>query len=125
MNDPRTDAPVDRQIDPTDPRASVEEPLVDWSGTGRRLALSMVIVQVVALTVFLMRALFVEGAFSLSAWVSIAGLGLVLSFAAEFVIVGGAAASGMLRAGARGERLSSPDVGLKPPPIRRPEDPRT
>jgi hypothetical protein len=37
----------------------------------------------------------------------------------EFVVVGGSALRGMLRAGERGERLASGDVMLLPPQVRR------
>ena len=37
----------------------------------------------------------------------------------EFVVVGGSALRGMLRAGERGERLSGRDVMLLPPQVRR------
>jgi hypothetical protein len=47
------------------------------------------------------------------------GFGLLAAFVIELVVVGGAALRGMLRAGERGERLSSDDVGLIPPQLRR------
>jgi hypothetical protein len=47
------------------------------------------------------------------------GLGLFAAFLAEVVVVGGAAARGVLRAGERGDRLASDDVGLIPPQLAR------
>lgn len=49
----------------------------------------------------------------------LAGWGVLAVLVAEILIVAFAAISGMLRAGARGDRLAGGDVGLLPPQLRR------
>jgi hypothetical protein len=66
----------------------------------------------------------VGAGFALGRLAEFVGLALGALFLVEVVVVGGAALGGMLRAGERGERLSSQDVGLLPPRLRIPNDPR-
>lgn len=92
--------------------------LVDWGRTARRMRASSLILTGVVLSGWLVTGLLGDGltAKALSAWV---GAGLGALFVVELVVVGGSALRGMLRAGERGERLASDDVGLLPPRRRR------
>lgn len=92
--------------------------IVDWARTARRLRR----------TLFGLFGLVVAGFVVLSAargrvepllLGELIGLALLVAFAIEVVVVGGAALRGMLAAGERGERLASQDVGLLPPQILR------
>lgn len=90
--------------------------LVDWTGTGRRLRRTAVVLGGVAVAAWLVTGLAAGGlrAGALGGWV---GGALLAMFLAEVVIVGGSALRGMLRAGDRGERLAGGDVGLLPPQL--------
>ena len=50
------------------------------------------------------------------------GIGLLVAFVLEAVIVGGSAVRGLFAAGARGDRLASRDVSLLPPQLTRRRD---
>lgn len=93
--------------------------LVDWGRTGRRMRASAIVLGVLVVVAWVVLALLGDG-FSLRTLGGLVGLGLAVMFVVELVVVGGAALRGMLRAGERGERLSSQGVGLLPPRIRTP-----
>lgn len=97
----------------------VEAPvLVDWALAGRRLRRSAVALLSAALVAWLAVGVWSGGPRLADVW-GYVGLALAGMFVAEIVIVGGSAARGMLRAGARGERLAGGDVGLLPPQLTR------
>lgn len=93
--------------------------LVDWGRTGRRVRTSVVVLSAGVLVVWLVLSL-AGGGFDRSTLGGLVGLAVAGLFVIELVVVGGAALRGMLRAGERGERLSSRGVGLLPPRIRAP-----
>lgn len=103
---------------PTD--APGPAPLVDWSRTGRRLAVGVAVTQSAAVVAWLVTGAAGSG-LGAARLLGFVGLGLLAGFLVEVVVVGGSAVRGMLRAGARGERLASGDVGLLPPRPRRPD----
>lgn len=93
--------------------------LVDWGRTGRRVRASVLVLTAVVVVVWTVLSLLGDG-FDLRTLGGLVGLAFAVLFVVELVVVGGAAVGGMLRAGERGERLSSGDVGLLPPRIRPP-----
>lgn len=93
-------------------------PVVDLPATARRLRRLLVGIGATVLAVWLVRALTI-GAARPSDLAALVGLGLLVAFLVEVVVVGGAALAGLLEAGARGDRLSGPDVTLLPPQWRR------
>lgn len=93
-------------------------PVVDHAAVARRLRRALVVIGTVVLAAWLVAAVRSGGA-ALADLAGLVGLGLVAAFAVELVVVGGAALRGLLEAGARGDRLSSPDVALTPPQWRR------
>lgn len=99
---------------PEVPRAST--PLVDHAAVGRRLRRWLVLLAVAVPAVWLIGGLATGGPRP-ARLAELAGAALLLSILVEAVVVGGAAVSGALRAGARGERLSSADVRLLPPQL--------
>ena len=96
----------------------IEDPgavgLVDWRRAGRRVRTSAFVLAGLVVVTWVGLSL-VRGSFAPRLLGSLVGLALVALFVVEVVVVGGAALQGMLRAGARGERLSSRGVGLLPP----------
>ncbi len=88
--------------------------LVDWGRTGRRVRTSVLVLAALVLVAWVAISL-AGGGFDLGTLFGLVGLAFVVLFVIELVVVGGAALRGMLRAGARGERLSSQGVGLLPP----------
>lgn len=102
--------------DPHDPGAVG---LVDWGRTGRRVRTSVVVLTGGVLVVWAVLSL-VGGGFDPGTLGGLIGLAMAGMFVIELVVIGGAALRGMLRAGERGERLSSRGVGLLPPRIRVP-----
>lgn len=88
--------------------------LVDWGRTGRRMRASVLGLSALVLLGWLVLSL-AAGGFDPGTLGGLVGLGFIVLFVVELVVVGGAALRGMLRAGARGERLSSRGVGLFPP----------
>jgi hypothetical protein len=90
--------------------------LVDYIRTARRMRTSALVLGVVALVGWLVTGIATGGLTggSLGAWLAMVVLGM---FIVEVVVVGGSALRGMLRAGDRGERLASGDVGLLPPQL--------
>ena len=93
-------------------------PVVDWGGTARRLLRVLAAVGVVVVATWLVLGLR-AGELGLGALAELIGIGLLVSFVLETVIVGGSALRGLLAAGARGDRLASRDVSLLPPPLKR------
>lgn len=106
----------DDNHDPHDPGAVG---LVDWARTGRRVRTSVVVLTGGVLVAWVVLSL-VGGGFDPNTLGGLVGLAVAGLFVIELVVVGGAALRGMLRAGERGERLSSRGVGLLPPRIRVP-----
>ena len=92
------------------------EPIVDWSRTGRRLRRQLVVIGVVVVVAWLVVGL-TRDALTGRLLAEFVGVGVLLSVASEFVVVGGAALRGVLRAGERGDRLSGTDVSLLPPQV--------
>ncbi len=93
-------------------------PIVDWRRTARRLRMLLVVIAGLVLLAWLVHSLAGDG-FALTALAEFAGLGLLLAFVAEVVVVGGSAVRGLLEAGERGERLAGSDVSLLPPQLTR------
>ena len=93
--------------------------LVDWGRTGRRVRTSVVTLTALVLVAWVGLSL-AGGGFDPGTLGGLVGLAIAGLFVIELVVVGGAALRGMLRAGERGERLSSRGVGLLPPRIRVP-----
>lgn len=92
--------------------------IVDWAWTARRLRRTLFGLSVVVVTSFVVLSA-ARGQVDPRLLAELVGLALLVAFAIEVVVVGGAALKGMLTAGERGERLSSQDVGLLPPQILR------
>lgn len=88
--------------------------LVDWGRTGRRVRASVLVLTALVLLAWVVVSLAGDG-FDLATLGGLVGLAFIVLFVVELVVVGGAALRGMLRAGERGERLSSEGVGLFPP----------
>lgn len=102
-------------------------PLIDWSRTARRVRLLLVTILSAAVVLWFVLGLLGDGR-SLPLLAELLGLGLLMSFVVEAVVVGGVAVRGMFAAGARGDRLASADVFLLPPQLlrgrgRTPDDP--
>lgn len=100
--------------DPDESRPSV----VDYAATWRRLRLTLGVIGVAVLAVWLVGGILGDGP-RLRGLAELLGIGLLVSFAVEAVVVGGSAVRGLLAAGERGDRLSSPDVSLLPPQVGR------
>lgn len=92
--------------------------LVDWTVAGRRLRVSALVLISLALVAWVVGGLLHDGIALRDVW-GYLGLAAAGMFLAEVVVVGGSALRGMLRAGARGERLAGGDVGLLPPQLTR------
>jgi hypothetical protein len=90
--------------------------LVDYGRTARRLRRSLVLLSLATLVLWLIGGA-VRGGLTLRALIELSGVALLLALLVEFLIVGGAALGGALRAGGRGERLASADVRLVPPQL--------
>jgi hypothetical protein len=93
-------------------------PIVDWHRTARRMRTVLLTIGGVVLVVWLGSALLGDG-LRPRLLGELVGLGLLVAFLAEVVIVGGSALRGMVAAGERGHRLSHGDVSLLPPQLRR------
>jgi hypothetical protein len=93
-------------------------PIVDWQRTARRLRAILLVLGVVVLVGWLAAGLLGDG-LQLRLLGELVGIGLLVAFVAEVVIVGGSAVRGVLVAGERGHRLSLWDVSLIPPQLRR------
>lgn len=108
--DPSADVPG------SDPAAA--RGLIDHAAVARRLRRWLVLLVAAVPTVWLVAGA-LSGGPRLGRLFELAGMALLLGVAVEAVVVGGAAARGALRAGARGERLAAGDVALLPPQLRR------
>ncbi len=93
-------------------------PIVDWRRTAHRLRRVLVVIAAVVVAVWVGLGIAGDG-FGLARLAELAGLGLLVAFVGEVVVVGGSAVRGMLTAGERGERLASADVSLLPPQLTR------
>lgn len=105
-------------MDVTPPDDPFVGSLVDWRRTGRRIRRSAILVGVSAGLAWLVVGL-VTGGPRVGDLGSYAFIAIACMIVVEFVVVGGSALRGMLRAGERGERLSGRDVMLLPPQVRR------
>lgn len=92
--------------------------LVDWRRTGRRIRRSAVVIGTSAGLAWLLVGL-ITGGPRVGDLGTYAFIAIGCMIVVEFVVVGGSALRGMLRAGERGERLASRDVMLLPPQVRR------
>jgi hypothetical protein len=111
-----------RPEDPSGPERDevVERPsVVDFPRTIRRLRTSLTVVGSLVLLGWLAAGALGGQGWSLRLLAELIGMGLFASFAVEVVVVGGAAARGLLDAGERGDRLASADVSLLPPQLTR------
>lgn len=97
---------------PVDARPAV----LDLPRVARRLGRTLAVLAVLVVVGWLVAAAR-RGAPALDVLAAGTGVALLAAFVAEVVVVGGAAARGMLSAGARGDRLAAPDVGLVPPQL--------
>jgi hypothetical protein len=93
-------------------------PIVDWQRTARRLRTILLVIGAIVLAVWLGVGLLGDG-LRLRLLGELVGIGLLVAFVAEVVVVGGSAVRGLLVAGERGHRLSLWDVSLIPPQLRR------
>jgi hypothetical protein len=100
------------------PEPAEAPPIVDWRRTARRLRAVLLAIALVVVVAWVVDGVLGDG-FALRRLAEFAGLGVLVAFAAEVVIVGGSAVRGLLRAGERGQRLASGDVGLLPPQLQR------
>lgn len=92
--------------------------LVDWRRTALRVRRSAMVVSTTAVVAWLVLGVF-RGGPRLADLAVLVFIALVVMLVVEFVVVGGSAIRGMLRAGEQGERLASGDVMLIPPQLRR------
>lgn len=93
-------------------------PIIDWRRTAHRLRRVLVAIGVAVVGVWVALGIAGDG-FGLARLAELAGVGLLVAFVAEVVVVGGSAVRGMLAAGDRGDRLASSDVSLLPPQLTR------
>jgi hypothetical protein len=94
-------------------------PVVDFPRTLRRLRISLLVIGALVLAAWVVAGVAGGDGWSLRLLAELVGFGLFAAFAVEFVVVGGSAARGMLRAGERGDRLAATDVSLLPPQLTR------
>lgn len=97
---------------------SETRPIVAWERTAQRLRRLLSVLAVAVVTAWALTGFLSDG-FSIALLAELAGLGILVAIAGEFVVVGGSALRGMFTAGARGDRLASPDVSLLPPQVTR------
>ncbi len=93
-------------------------PIVDWSRTARRLRRQLTVIAGLVVGAWLVLGLS-RSALEVALLAELAGLGILLAFVAEVVVVGGSAVRGLLAAGERGDRLAAADVSILPPQVRR------
>ncbi len=92
--------------------------IFQWSATAHRLRRILLgLSAVIVITFVLVSA--ARGSVEVLLLAELLGLGLLVAFGIEVVVVGGAALRAMLTAGERGERLAGHDVGLLPPQVLR------
>ena len=99
--------------------SSPQRPIVDWGRTARRLRVMLVVIAALVITVWIILGVTRGEGLALARLAELAGLGLLLAFLGEVVVVGGSAVRGLLEAGERGDRLASSDVSLLPPQLTR------
>ncbi len=97
--------------------AEVAPPLVDFARMGRRLRRTAIVLGGLVAASWVLTIPFAGP--RMDVLMNLLGAALAIMFVAEVVIVGGSALGGMLRAGERGDRLASGDVGLLPPQLTR------
>jgi hypothetical protein len=105
-------------VDVTPPDDPFVGALVDWRRTGQRIRRSAVLISAAAVLAWLVVG-FVTGRPRVGDLGTYVFFAIAAMIVVEFVVVGGSALRGMLRAGERGERLASGDVMLLPPQVRR------
>ena len=93
-------------------------PIIDWSRTARRLRSILRVIGITAVVAWLVIGFLSDGP-TLQLLAELLGIGILVSFAVEVVVVGGVAIRGMLAAGERGDRLAGQDVFLLPPQLLR------
>ncbi len=114
------EAATDRHADGADdPDAAARPPLIDWSRTARRMRRVALVLAVAVVAGWVVYGVVGDGGFGVRMLGELTGFALLAVIVAEVVVVGGAALTGMLRAGERGERLAGSDVSLVPPQLRR------
>jgi hypothetical protein len=96
--------------------ATASAPIIDWARTARRIRAVLLVIGSTAVALWLVLGLLGDG-LTLRLLAELAGIGILLVFAVEVVVVGGAAIRGMFTAGERGERLAGQDVFLLPPQL--------
>lgn len=123
MTDQRPPTAADEAAEPRGADdAPALPPVVDYAATWARMRRSLAAIGVLIVVAWLTRGA-LGGGLDVRTLAEFLGLGVLLSFAAEVVIIGGSAVRGMLAAGERGDRLSSPDVSLLPPQVGRRKPP--
>lgn len=114
---------MDEHVDngPTDPGQTdpLVGELVDWRATAHRVRRSALIIGTLCLAGWLVTGLVRSTGLQVAELGTFLFVGLVAMLAVEFVVVGGSALRGMLKAGEQGERLASQDVMLVPPQLRK------
>jgi len=93
-------------------------PIIDWSRTARRLRTILSVIGITAVVAWLVAGFLGDGP-TLQLLAELLGIGILVTFAVEVVVVGGVAVRGMLAAGERGDRLAGQDVFLLPPQLLR------
>ena len=115
-----TEASTDRQADGAEGAdGAARPPLIDWSRTARRMRRVALVLAVAVVAGWVVYGVVGDGGFGVRMLGELTGFALLAVIVAEVVVVGGAALTGMLRAGERGERLAGSDVSLVPPQLRR------
>jgi hypothetical protein len=92
--------------------------LIDHGRIARRLRRWLVLLLVATTGAWLLGGLLGDGP-TLKGFAELLGVAVLLALLVEVLVVGGAAVGALLRAGARGDRLSSSDVSLVPPQMMR------
>jgi len=90
--------------------------IIDHARIARRLRRWLVLLLAATLLAWLVGGLVGDGP-TLRGLTGLLGVAVLLALFVEIVVVGGAAAAGALRAGARGHRLAAADVTLLPPQV--------
>ena len=90
--------------------------LVDHARIARRLRRWLALLVTATLLAWLVGGLLGDGP-TLRGLAGLVGVAILLALLVEVFVVGGSAVAAALRAGERGERLSSSDVSLVPPQV--------
>jgi hypothetical protein len=91
-------------------------PAIDHARIGRRLRRWLTLLVLATLVAWLVGGMLGDGP-TLRSLLGLLGVGVLLALFVEIVVVGGAAVSAALSAGAQGDRLASSDVSLVPPQV--------